>query len=325
MDDMARLFDGIPLDQVTTSMTINAPASILMLLYQIVAESRGGRPRQLRGTIQNDILKEYIARGTYIFPPRPSMRLTTDTFGYCGRAAELEHDLDLRLPHPRGRLDGGPGSRPSPWRTASPMSRRPRAGLEVDAFGPRLSFFFNAHSNFLEEVAKFRAARRCGANHARTLRRPEPTSLTLRFHTQTGGSTFTAQQPDVNVVRVALQGLSAVMGGTQSLHTNAYDEALSLPKRPGATRPPHPTGDRLQRPAADSVDPLAGSYVVEALTDEIERLALELMAEVEGGGGAVAAVKRLHPGRHRRQRLHLGRGSPIRRAPDRRRQLPARR
>lgn len=294
LDDMRRLLDGIALDDVTTSMTINAPASILMLMYQIVGEEQGANLAKLGGTIQNDILKEYAARGTYIFPPRPSMRLVTDTFSYCATSLPSWNTISISGYHIREA--GSSAVQEVAFTLANGIAyveSAIAAGLNVDAFAPRLSFFFNAHSNFLEEVAKFRAARRMWARIMRErFNAQNPKSLMLRFHTQTGGSTLTAQQPLGNVVRVALQALSAVMGGTQSLHTNGYDEALSLPTAEAAT-----LALRTQQVIAyesgvtDTADPLAGSYVVEALTDEIERLALELMAEVEAQGGAVAAVE----------------------------------
>ncbi len=294
LDDMRRLLDGITLDDVTTSMTINAPASILMLMYQIVGEEQGANLAKLGGTIQNDILKEYAARGTYIFPPRPSMRLVTDTFSYCAESLPSWNTISISGYHIREA--GSSAVQEVAFTLANGIAyveSAIAAGLDVDAFAPRLSFFFNAHNNFLEEVAKFRAARRMWAKIMRErFNAQNEKSLMLRFHTQTGGSTLTAQQPLGNVVRVSIQALAAVMGGTQSLHTNGYDEALSLPTAEAAT-----LALRTQQiiafesGAADTADPLAGSYVVEALTDEIERLALELMAEVEEQGGAVAAVE----------------------------------
>ena len=274
IDDMRTAFDGIPLDEVSTSMTINAPAAVLLLLYQLVGEEQGVEPEKLRGTTQNDILKEYIARGNFIYPPEPSMRLTTDLFAYCKeQRPEVEHGLDLRLPLPReGLLRRCRRSRsrsPTAWPTCR---RRSTPGLDVDDFAPRLAFFFNGHNNVFQEVAKFRAARKLWAEFMRDRFGAEnPKSQMIRFHTQTGGVTLTAQQPANNIVRVALQGFAAVCGGTQSLHTNGYDEALALPSERAAKIAlrtqqiiAHESG------AADTVDPFAGSYYVEALTDEIE-------------------------------------------------------
>jgi methylmalonyl-CoA mutase N-terminal domain/subunit len=295
LDDMRRLLDGITLGDVTTSMTINAPASILMLMYALVGEQQGADLTKLGGTIQNDILKEYCARGTYIFPPRPSMRLVTDTFRYCADALPSWNTISISGYHIR---EAGSSAVQEVAFTLSNgvayVQAALDAGLAVDDFAPRLSFFFNAHSNFLEEVAKYRAARRMWARIMRErFGARDPKSLMLRFHTQTGGSTLTAQQPLNNVVRVALQALGAVMGGTQSLHTNGYDEALSLPTAEAAT-----LALRTQQVIAyesgiaDTADPLAGSYVVEALTDELEQRALALMEEVDRLGGAVAAIER---------------------------------
>jgi len=294
IEDMRILFNGIPLDRVSTSMTINAPAAVLLLLYQLVAEENGIPPAALNGTIQNDILKEYIARGTYIFPPKPSLRLVADTFAYCREQTPRWNTISISGYH---MAEAGATPVQEVAFTLANGVEYVRtalsAGLAVDDFAPRLSFFFVARTTLLEEVAKFRAARRMWAKIMRErFNAQDPKSLMLRFHTQTGGSTLTAQQPLTNVVRVALQGLAAVMGGTQSLHTNGYDEALSLPTAEAAT-----LALRTQQViayesgAADTADPLAGSYVVEALTDEIERLALELMAEIEEQGGAVAAVE----------------------------------
>lgn len=295
LDDMRRLFAGIDLSRATTSMTINAPASILMLMYQIVADEQGVPAEAIGGTIQNDILKEYCARGTYIFPPRPSMRLVTDTFSYCAEALPSWNTISISGYHIREA--GSSAVQEVAFTLANGIAYVQAAldaGLAVDAFAPRLSFFFNAHSNFLEEVAKYRAARRMWARiMAERFGAQNPRSWMLRFHTQTAGSSLTAQQPLNNVVRVALQGLSAVLGGTQSLHTNGYDEALALPTAEAATLAlrtqqiiAYETG------VADTADPLAGSYVVEALTDEIERRALELIDDVERLGGAVAAIER---------------------------------
>lgn len=295
LDDMRRLTDGIALDEVTTSMTINAPASLLLLMYAIVAEERGADVSRLGGTIQNDILKEYAARGTFIFPPRPSMRLVTDTFSYCATHIPRWNTISISGYHIR---EAGSSAVQEVAFTLSNgvayVQAALDAGLDVDRFAPRLSFFFNAHSNFLEEVAKYRAARRMWARiMSERFGATNPRSLMLRFHTQTAGSSLTAQQPLNNVVRTTLQALSAVLGGTQSLHTNGFDEALSLPTEQAAT-----LALRTQQiiayesGVADTVDPFAGSYAVEALTDEIERKALELMARVEEEGGAVAAVER---------------------------------
>jgi methylmalonyl-CoA mutase N-terminal domain/subunit len=295
LDDMRRLTDGIALDEVTTSMTINAPASLLLLMYAIVAEERGADVSRLGGTIQNDILKEYAARGTFIFPPRPSMRLVTDTFSYCATNIPRWNTISISGYHIR---EAGSTAVQEVAFTLSNgvayVQAALDAGLDVDTFGPRLSFFFNAHSNFLEEVAKFRAARRMWAKiMSERFGAKNPRSLMLRFHTQTAGSSLTAQQPLNNVVRTTLQALSAVLGGTQSLHTNGYDEALSLPTEQAAT-----LALRTQQiiayesGVADTVDPFAGSYAVEALTDEIERRAFELMERVEEEGGAVAAIER---------------------------------
>jgi methylmalonyl-CoA mutase N-terminal domain/subunit len=294
VDDMRRLFDGIDLGRATTSMTINAPASILLLMYQIVAEEQGVAPEKIGGTIQNDILKEYCARGTYIFPPRPSMRLVTDTFSYCAERLPSWNTISISGYHIREA--GSSAVQEVAFTLANGIAfvrAALDAGLDVDAFAPRLSFFFNAHSHFLEEVAKFRAARRMWAKiMAERFEARNPRSMMLRFHTQTAGSTLTAQQPLNNVVRVALQGLSAVFGGTQSLHTNGYDEALALPTAEAAT-----LALRTQQiiayesGVADTADPFAGSYVVEALTDEIERRAFALIDEIERMGGAVAAIE----------------------------------
>ena len=295
LDDMRRLTEGIALDEVTTSMTINAPASLLLLMYAIVAEERGADVSKLGGTIQNDILKEYSARGTFIFPPRPSMRLVTDTFRYCADHIPRWNTISISGYHIR---EAGSTAVQEVAFTLSNgvayVQAALDAGLSVDAFAPRLSFFFNAHSHFLEEIAKFRAARRMWARIMKErFGAQNPRSMMLRFHTQTAGSSLTAQQPLNNVVRTTLQALSAVLGGTQSLHTNGFDEALALPTEEAAT-----LALRTQQIIAyesgvtDTVDPFAGSYAIEALTDEIERRALELMERVEEEGGAVAAVER---------------------------------
>lgn len=294
LDDMRRLFDGIDLGAVTTSMTINAPASLLLLMYQIVAEERGADASRLGGTIQNDILKEYCARGTYIFPPRPSMRLVTDTFSYCREYLPAWNMISISGYHIREA--GATAVQEIAFTLANAIAYVQAAidvGLAVDDFAPRLSFFFNAQSNLFEEVAKFRAARRMWAKIMRgRFGARNPRSLMLRFHTQTAGSSLTAQQPHNNVVRVALQALSAVLGGTQSLHTNGFDEALALPTEDAATLALR-TQQILSEETgvADVADPLGGSYLVESLTDEIERAAWQLIHDVEDRGGAVAAIE----------------------------------
>jgi methylmalonyl-CoA mutase N-terminal domain/subunit len=293
--DMQVLFDGIPLDKVTTSMTINAPASVLLLLYELVAESQGVNPDKIGGTIQNDILKEYAARGTYIFPPRPSMRLITDTFAYCQERIPSWNTISISGYHMREA--GCTAVQELAFTLAHGIAyveAAVRAGLNVDAFAPRLSFFFVANPNFLEEVAKFRAARRLWATIMRErFGAQKPASLMLRFHTQTSGASLTAQQPLNNVVRTTIEALAAVLGGTQSLHTNSYDEALGLPTQQSAT-----LALRTQQIIAfesgvvDTADPLAGSYVVEHLTSELERQARELIDQIDTLGGAVDAVER---------------------------------
>jgi methylmalonyl-CoA mutase N-terminal domain/subunit len=293
--DMQILLDGIPLDKVTTSMTINAPASVLLLLYELVAESQGVPSTKIGGTIQNDILKEYAARGTYIFPPRPSMRLITDTFAYCQERIPSWNTISISGYHMREA--GCTAVQELAFTLAHGIAyveAAVRAGLDVDAFAPRLSFFFVANPNFLEEVAKFRAARRLWATIMRErFGAQKPASLMLRFHTQTSGASLTAQQPLNNVVRTTIEALAAVLGGTQSLHTNSYDEALSLPTQQSAT-----LALRTQQIIAfesgvvDTADPLAGSYVVEYLTNELERRARELIAQIDSLGGAVEAVER---------------------------------
>jgi methylmalonyl-CoA mutase, N-terminal domain len=293
--DMRRLFDGIPLDQVSTSMTINAPAAILLLLYQLVGEEQGVDPARLTGTVQNDVLKEYIARGTYIYPPRASLRITTDLFGYCAKNLPRFNTISISGYH---MAEAGATAVQEVAFTLSNaiayVQSALDAGLDVDAFAPRLSFFFVARTTLLEEVAKFRAARRMWADiMASRFGARDPRSRMLRFHTQTAGVQLTAQQPLNNVVRVAYQALAAAMGGTQSLHTNAYDEALALPSEAAAG-----LALRTQQVLAnesgitDTVDPLAGSYFVERLTDEVEARARELIAEVDRLGGAVAAIER---------------------------------
>jgi methylmalonyl-CoA mutase N-terminal domain/subunit len=293
-DDMARLFEGIPLDQVSTSMTINAPAGILLALYIAVARRQGVSARQLRGTIQNDILKEYIARGTYIFPPGPSMRLITDIFGYC--QAEVPQWNTISISGYHIREAGSTAVQEVAFTLSNGIAyveAALAAGLNVDAFAAQLSFFFNAHNQFLEEVAKFRAARRMWARIMRErFGARDPRSWMLRFHAQTGGSTLTAQQPENNVVRVALQALAAVLGGAQSLHTNSMDEALSLPTET-AVRVALRTQQIIayESGAADTIDPLAGAYAVEALTDEIERQATAYVARIDEMGGALRAIE----------------------------------
>jgi methylmalonyl-CoA mutase, N-terminal domain len=294
LEDMLRLFDGIPLGEVSTSMTINATASTLLCLYVAVARRQGVSPDRLQGTIQNDILKEYIARGTYIYPPRPSMRLITDTFAYCAREVPKWNTISISGYHIREA--GSTAAQEIAFTLADGIAyvqAAVEAGLRVDEFGPRLSFFFNAHNNLLEEVAKFRAARRLWARTMRDrFRARDPRSLMLRFHTQTAGSTLQAQQPDVNVVRTTIQALAAVLGGTQSLHTNSMDEALALPTESSAR-----VALRTQQViayesgVADTVDPLAGSYAVERLTGELERLAADYIEKIDAMGGMLRAIE----------------------------------
>ncbi|MEO1443984.1 MAG: methylmalonyl-CoA mutase family protein, partial [Chloroflexota bacterium] len=292
--DMARLFEEIPLDKVSTSMTINAPAAVLLAMYIAVGKRQGVPVEKLRGTTQNDILKEYIARGTYIYPPAPSMRLITDMFDYCAAEVPLWNTISISGYHIREA--GSTAAQEIAFTLANGLAYVQAAvdrGLDVDQFAPQLSFFFNAHNNFLEEVAKFRAARTLWAKLIRERYNPQnPKSLLLRFHTQTGGSTLTAQQPENNIVRVALQALSAVLGGTQSLHTNGMDEALALPTEKAvqiALRTQqiiaHETG------VADTVDPLAGSYAIEALTLELMQRAEDYITTIDEMGGALAALE----------------------------------
>ncbi len=294
IDDMRILFDQIPLDRVSTSMTINAPAAILLLLYQLVAEEQGVEPAQLTGTIQNDVLKEYIARGTYIYPPRPSLRLITDIFSYCRTEIPKWNTISISGYH---MAEAGATPAQEIAFTLADGIEYVRAavasGQHVDEFAPRLAFFFVARTTLLEEVAKFRAARRIWAQVMRDeFGAQDPKSLMLRFHTQTAGVQLTAQQPEVNLVRVAVQGLAAVLGGTQSLHTNSFDEALALPSEKAAR-----LALRTQQVLAfetdvtATVDPFAGSYVVESMTDDVEAAARELMERVEGLGGAVSAIE----------------------------------
>src|SRR5215218_5950617 len=294
LEDMATLFNGIPLSSVSTSMTINAPAAVLLLLYELVGEQQGVAADQLGGTIQNDILKEYAARGTYIFPPRPSMRLITDTFAYCQARIPKWNTISISGYHIREA--GATAAQELAFTLADGIAyvgAARQAGLQVDEFAPRLSFFFVSNPNFLEEVAKFRAARRMWATIMRDrFGAQKESSMMLRFHTQTSGASLTAQQPLNNVVRTTIEALAAVLGGTQSLHTNGYDEALSLPTEAAATlalRTQQIIG--YESGVADVVDPLAGSYYVEALTDSIEAAARELLAEVETLGGAARAIE----------------------------------
>src|SRR3954447_3029376 len=294
IDDMHALLDGLPLDQVTTSMTINATASILLLLYQLVAEENGFPADQLGGTIQNDILKEYVARGTYIYPPRPSMRLITDIFAYCNQNLPQWNTISISGYHIREA--GSTAVQEIAFTIANGIAYVQAAidaGLDVDDFAPRLSFFWNAHNNFYEEVAKFRASRRIWYRlMTERFGAKKESSKLLRFHTQTGGSTLTAQQPQTNVVRVAVQTMAAVMGGTQSLHTNGFDEALSLPTEHAARialRTQQIVG--YESGIVDTPDPLAGSYLVESLTDEVERFAWEYIDRIDVMGGAVEAIE----------------------------------
>ncbi len=293
LDDMEALFRGIPLEEVSTSMTINAPAAILLALYIAAARRQGGEVRRLRGTLQNDILKEYIARGTYIYPPGPSMRLITDVFRYCQREVPRWNTISISGYHIREA--GSTAAQEVAFTLANGIAyvqAAVDAGLDVDDFAAQLSFFFNAHNQFLEEVAKFRAARRLWAGIMRDrFKAQNPRSWMLRFHTQTAGSTLTAQQPENNVVRVALQALAAVLGGTQSLHTNSMDEALWLPTEK-AVRVALRTQQVIAHESgvADTIDPLAGSYLIEHLTDEIERQAAEYIGEIDARGGALQAI-----------------------------------
>ncbi len=294
LDDMETLFADIPLDQVSTSMTINAPAAVLLAMYIAVAEKQGVDPTKLSGTIQNDILKEYMARGTYIFPPAPSMRLITDTFKYCAENLPNWNTISISGYHIREA--GSTAIQEIAFTLADGIAYVQAAldvGLKVDDFAPRLSFFFNAHSNFLEEIAKFRAARRIWAKIMKErFNAKNPKSLMLRFHTQTAGCTLTAQQPEVNIVRVAFQALSAVLGGTQSLHTNSWDEALALPSQASALLAlrtqqtiAHETG------VTATVDPFGGSYCVEKLTTDLEEAVWAYLDKIDELGGAVRAIE----------------------------------
>lgn len=293
--DMEILFGGIPLDKVSTSMTINAPASVLLAMYIAVAEKQGVSSEKLRGTIQNDILKEYVARGTYIFPVKPSMRLITNIFEYCSKEVPLWNTISISGYHIREA--GSTAAQEIAFTLSNGIAYVQSAidaGLDVDSFAPRLSFFFNAHNDLFEEVAKYRAARRIWAKIMKErFGAKSAKSMMLKFHTQTGGSTLTAQQPENNIVRVAIQTLAAVMGGTQSLHTNSKDEALALPSEASVR-----TALRTQQivahesGAADTIDPLGGSYYVEALTDQLEDAAMELINKIDDLGGSPSAIEK---------------------------------
>jgi len=293
--DMERLFQGIPLDQVSTSMTINSPCAVLLAMYLAMAEKAGLPFSKLRGTVQNDILKEYSSRGTYIFPPRPSMRLITDIFAYC--TAEVPQWNTISISGYHIREAGSTAVQEIAFTLANGIAyvdAAIKAGLKVDDFGPRLSFFFNSHSDFLEEVAKFRAARRLWAKIMKErFGAQDARSLMLRFHTQTAGCTLTAQQPLNNIMRVAFQAMSAVLGGTQSLHTNSFDEAHALPSELAVQ-----VALRSQQVVAyetavcDTVDPLAGSYYLENLTDQVEARAQDYIDQIDRMGGAVAAIEK---------------------------------
>jgi methylmalonyl-CoA mutase N-terminal domain/subunit len=294
LGDMELLFHGIPLGDVSTSMTINAPAALLLLLYELVAEQQGIAAETLRGTVQNDVLKEYVARGNYIFPPRPSMRLTTDLFAYCAERLPRWNTISISGYHIREA--GSTAVQELAFTLANGVAYCEAAvvaGLSPDVFGERLSFFFNAHNDFFQEIAKFRAARRLWARvMSERFGVTNPRALALRFHAQTGGSTLTAQQPENNIVRVTVQALSAVLGGAQSIHTNSFDEALALPTERAATIAlrtqqviAHESG------VASTADPAGGSYFVETLTRELEERAWQLMRDVDERGGAVAAIE----------------------------------
>src|SRR5580765_3233968 len=294
LDDMERLFADIPLSEVSTSMTINATAAILLSLYLAVARKQNVAFDKLRGTLQNDILKEYIARGTYIFPPRPSLRLVTDTFAYCAREVPNWNSISISGYHIREA--GSTAVQEVAFTLADGITyveAALKAGLEVDDFAPRISFFFNAHNNLLEEIAKFRAARRLWARTMRErFQARDPRSLMLRFHTQTAGSTLTAQQPEVNIVRTTIQALAAVLGGTQSLHTNAMDEALALPTE-AAARLALRTQQVIAHESgvADLADPLGGSYAIEQLTHDIEDRASNYLERIDALGGMLRAIE----------------------------------
>ena len=292
--DMEILFDGIPLDKVSTSMTINAPAAVLLAMYIAVAEKQGVSIEKLSGTIQNDILKEYIARGTYIFPPKPSMRLITNIFEYCAKEVPEWNTISISGYHIREA--GSNAAQEIAFTIADGIAyveAAIKAGLNVDDFAPRLSFFFNAHNDLFEEIAKFRAARRLWAKVMKDrFHATNPKSMMLRFHTQTAGSMLTAQQPDNNIIRVTLQALAAVLGGTQSLHTNSRDEALALPTE-DAVRIALRTQQIIayESGAGDTIDPLAGSYYVEAITNTLEKTAEEYLKKIDDLGGAVVAIE----------------------------------
>jgi methylmalonyl-CoA mutase, N-terminal domain len=294
LEDMRLLLADLPLDRVTTSMTINSTAAILLLLYELVAEEQGVPSSAISGTIQNDLLKEYIARGTYVYPPRPSMRIITDIFDYCATNAPKWNTISISGYHIREA--GSTAVQEIAFTLANAIAYVQAAidaGLDVDDFAPRLSFFWNGHNNFFEEVAKFRASRRMWYRiMTERFGAQQESSKLLRFHTQTGGSTLTAQQPENNIVRVAVQALAAVLGGTQSLHTNGFDEALGLPTEQAARvalRTQQIIG--FESGAVDTPDPLAGSYFVESLTDEVERRAWEYIEKIDALGGAVAAIE----------------------------------
>ena len=294
VEDMARLFEGIPLETVSTSMTINATAAILLLMYELVAQEQGIDASAISGTVQNDLLKEYAARGTYIYPPTPSMRIITDLFAYCGTRIPKWNTISISGYHMREA--GATAVQEVAFTLANGIAYVQAAldaGLRVDDFAPRLSFFFACHMQFFEEIAKFRAARRMWARIMRDrFGATDPKSLMLRFHTQTGGATLTAQQPENNIVRTTLEGLAAVLGGTQSLHTNSFDEALALPTERAAKialRTQQIIG--YESGVAATVDPLGGSYFVEALTNEIEERSAAYLDKIEGMGGAVAAIE----------------------------------
>jgi len=295
LQDMETLFDGIPLDQVSTSMTINSPAAVLLAMYLAVAEKQGVSPEQLRGTIQNDILKEYSSRGTYIFPPKPSMRIVTDIFAFCSDKVPQWNSISISGYHIREA--GSTAVQEIAFTLANGIAyveAALQAGLNVDAFGPRISFFFNAHLDFFEEVAKYRAARRLWAKIMKErFKAKDPRSLMIRFHTQTAGCTLTAQQPKNNIVRVAFQALAAVLGGTQSLHTNSMDEALCLPSEEAvqiALRSQQIIA--YETGVSDTVDPLGGSYYVEELTREIFSRAEAYIHKIDEMGGAAAAIEK---------------------------------
>jgi len=293
--DMERLLDGIRLDEITTSMTINSTAAILLSFYVLVAKRQGANLRKLSGTIQNDILKEYIARGTYIYPPRPAMRIITDLFAWAGSDLPEWNTISISGYHIREA--GSTATQEVAFTLANAIAyveAAVKAGLAVDSFAPRLSFFFNAHNNFLEEIAKYRAARRLWARIMKErFEAKNPKSMMLRFHTQTAGSTLTAQQPDVNVVRVALQAMEAVLGGTQSLHTNARDEALGLPTEESARLALRTQQIIAHETGVTSVaDPFGGSYYIEQLTDQIERDAEAYIERIDSMGGTLAAIEK---------------------------------